>query len=276
MWLLNQFLNRTCDLLMLPFAGESPWPALIAASLLTAAVLVLLFGATSRPRAILRARNRFLARTLELLLFQHDLRVSLTACGRIFAANVVYLAQLLPPMAVGLFPLVLIFVQLANWFDWRPLRVGEVSVLTVQLDPSISVVGTPVELRLPDGVRLDSPPVRSPANNEVSWRIVATRPGAGTVDVRLDNFAPEGKTLVVGSRLARVSPRRESAGFVRQLLSPSEAPLATSSPIRRIEVSYPRRQLAVGLTEVPWILAAIVLMMVFSLILAPLFGVRIA
>src|SRR5690349_15843643 len=104
MWLVNRPLNFLFDLIMRPFAGESPWPGLIAASLLTAAVLVGLFCVTSNQRAILRARNKFLARTLELLLFQHDLRVSLSSCGRILKANFVYLFQFLLPMAVGLIP----------------------------------------------------------------------------------------------------------------------------------------------------------------------------
>jgi hypothetical protein len=276
MWHLNQILNRLFDLLMQPFAGESPWPGLVAVSLLTAVVLVLLFRATSNPDAILRARNRLLARTLELLLFQHDMRVSLTACGRILAANTAYLGRLVPPIAVGLVPLVLIFVQLEAWFDRRPLHVGDATVLTVELDPAFPVVGTPVELQLPAIVRMDSPPVRSPAKNEVAWRLVATRPGDGSAEIRLDDAPPESKTLVVGPNMSRVSPRRPSAGFVLELLAPSERPLSKSSPIRRIEAYYPRRETTLGLTQVHWLFAAFLLMMLFSLILAPLFGVRIA
>lgn len=275
MWLVNQPLNFLFDLAMRPFAGESPWPGLIVASLLTAAVLVGLFCVTSNQRAILRSRNKFLARTLELLLFQHDLRVSLTACGRILKANFVYLFQFLLPMAVGLIPLVLIFVQMEAWFDRRPLNVGEQAVLTVQLDASHPVVGTPVELMLPDSARIDSPVVRTPTKNEVAWRFVATKPGSEGIDVKVSGHS-ERKSLDVSTHMIRVSPRRESSGVVNALFAPSESPLAKSSPIRRMEISYPPREVAIGLTEIPWIVAAVVLMMVFSLILGAIFGVRIA
>jgi hypothetical protein len=275
MWLVNQPLNFLFDLAMLPFAGESPWPGLIAASLLTAAVLVGLFCVTSNQRAILRSRNQFLARTLELLLFQHDLRVSLTACGRILKANFVYLFQFLLPMIVGLIPLVLIFVQMEAWFDRRPLAVGEAAVLTIQLDAAHPVIGTPVELTLPDTARIDSPVVRTPTKNEAAWRFVATKLGSEGVVVNVNGHA-ERKSLIVGSQVVRVSPRRESSGVADELFAPSESPLAKSSPVRRMEISYPHREVAIGLTEIPWIVAAVVLMMAFSLILGSLFGVRIA
>ncbi len=72
----------------------------------------------------------------------------------------------------------------------------------------------------------------------------------------------------------RVSCRRES-GIWRQFLSPSETPLAASGPIRRMEIGYPPRSFEIGLREVHWFLAAVVLMMAFSLLLGYAFGVRI-
>lgn len=275
MSLLNRLLNAAVDLMLRPFGGESAWPALIVASLMTAVVLVGLFRITSNQEAILRTRNKFLARTLELLLFQHDLRVSLSACGRILAANGAYLWQFMKPMAVGLIPLVLIFVQLECWFDRRPLKVGEPAVLTVELDPSHPVMTTPAEVTLAETARLDSPPVRSPARNEIAWRIVAAESGDGWAELKVADVA-ERKSLIVGDRLTRLSPRREQAGFVRELFSPSEPPLATNSPVRRMEISYPHRDIELGLTKIPWIVSAVLLMMAFSLIIGQIFGVRIA
>jgi hypothetical protein len=275
MGLINRLLNGIADLVMQPFAGTSAWPALIVASLLTGTVLVALFSVTSNQDAIRRTRNRFLARTLELLLFQHDLRVSLSACGRILAANGAYLWQFLKPMAVGLIPLVLIFVQMECWFERRPLKVGEQAVLTVELDPSHPVMNTPAELSLSETARVDSPAIRSPARNEIAWRIVAAEPGAGWADLKVADVT-ERKTLVTGDQLARVSPRRERSGLINELFSPSEPSLAASAPVRRMEISYPHREIDVGLTEIHWAISAVVLMMIFSLIIGQMFGVRIA
>jgi len=275
MWVVNRALNGLADAVLRPFSGVSAWPALVVASLVTAVVLVALFRVSSDQEAIRRTRNRFLARTLELLLFQHDLRVSLTACGRILAANGAYLWQFLKPMAIGLVPLVLIFVQLENWFEWRPLKVGEPAVLTVELDPSHPVMTTPAELSFSAAARADSPPIRTPSRNEIAWRIVAAESGEGWVDLKVGDVT-ERKSLVVSDRLARVSPRRERSGIVRELFSPSEPPLATNAAVKRMEISYPHREIDLGLTEIPWIVSAVVLMMAFSLIIGQIFGVRIA
>lgn len=276
MMLINFAMNALFDLMMAPFRVTSPWPGLIAASLLTALVLVGLFRLTSSQTGILRARNRFLARTLELLLFQHDMRVSLTACGRILAANFIYLGHFLDPMLIGLIPLVLIFVQMDAWFARRPLRVNEPTVLTAKFR---SELPESVQLFLPESIRQDSAPVRSPKTREIAWRLVPTANGNHTIEVNthyLDR-TDHRKSLTAGWNLARVSPvRRTSRHGINQLFTPSEQPLDSLSSLERIEVSYPRRELAIGLTHVDWILTAVVLMMLFSLILGAVFGVRIA
>ena len=274
MWRLNLVINGLFDLLMRPFMVQSAWPGLIAASLVASIVLVILFGFTSNPNAIRRTRNRLLARTLELLMFQHDLRASFTACGRILTANAAYLFQFLRPMAVGLIPLLLIFVQMESWFDRRPLRIGEHAVLSVEIDQSESVLNQTLELQLAEMLKIDSPPVRIPARNELAWRIAAKGPGNGWVDVTSGGIK-ERKSLSAGDQLVRLSQTRESHGMLQQLFSPSEPPLNASSPIRRMLVSYPRRELLIGQTAIPWLVAALGLIMIMSLILGRLFGIRV-
>ena len=272
---LNLVINGLFDLLMRPFMVQSAWTCLIAASLVASIVLVILFGFTSNPNAIRRTRNRLLARTLELLMFQHDLRASFTACGRILTANAAYLLQFLRPMAVGLIPLLLIFVQMESWFDRRPLRIGEQAVLSVELDQSKSVLDQTIDLQLPEILKIDSPPVRIPSKNEFAWRIAATGLGDGWIDV-ITGGINERKSLSTGEQLVRLSKTRETKGMLQQLFSPSEPPLDNGGPIRRMQVSYPRRELLIGQTEIPWFVAAFGLIMIMSLILGRLFGIRIA
>jgi len=271
---LNILINGMFDLLMRPFMGQSAWPGLLFASFLTAIVLVVLFHFSSNPNEIRRTRNRVLARTLELLMFQHDLRASFTACGRILLANGAYLIQFLRPMVVGLIPLILLFAQMESWFDRRPLRVGEQAVLTVGLDPSQSVLSHSAELHFADNLKVDSLPVRVPSKNELGWRIAATGSGEGWIDITCGD-AKERKSLSSVGHLTRLSQSRGVPGVLSQLLSPSEPPLDAAGPFRTIHVSYPRREMFIGQTEIPWMVAAFVLMMIFSLILGRLFGIRV-
>ena len=273
--ILNRLMTALFDGLMRPWMGQSPWPAMVVSSLLTAIVLVLLFRISSNPEAIRQSRNRLLARTLELLIFQHDLRISLTACGRILWANAAYLYQFLRPMAVGALPLLLIFAQLESWFQSRPLHVGERTVLTVDLDTSHPVLQTAAELTLSEGFQLDSPVVRIPSTNQMAWRIVTSQAGSGWGDVKIGDVI-ERKTIESGEDLIRLSTRRQTEGHWKGLLSPSETSIAVMSPIRKMEVTYPSREISLGETEVSWILATIGLMMILSLLLGRISGVRLA
>src|SRR5688572_24785399 len=98
MWL-NSLCNFLAGLVMAPFQVRDPWPALAATAFLTTIVLLLTFKACSNAERVRRTKGRLISRTLELLLFQHDPVVSLTACGRILAANFSYLGSFLLPIA---------------------------------------------------------------------------------------------------------------------------------------------------------------------------------
>ena len=275
MWLLNQPLNVLTDVLLTLWGHLSPWVALSVASLLAGGVLVLLFHFSSDQQALLRARNRFIARLLELLLFQHDIRVNLSACGRILWSNLGYLGSMLRPMLVATIPLVLIFIQLACWFEWRPLRVGEAVVLEVELNKSHPVAQTAVEVSLPDTAKLESPAVRTLATNEMAWRLRGTGPGTNPISVRVGD-ATELKQLAVGTNLSRISPLRIPTGLWGEVLNPGEPPLKSTSPVTRMELTYPQRQLLFGTYEIHWSIAAVILMMIFGLLVGRLFGVKVA
>lgn len=266
--------NSLADFVMGPWKSLSPWYGLTAASLLTAGVMVFVFHRTSNQSGVRRTRNRLLARTLELLLFRHSLSVSLTACGRILVEDARYLATLMRPMLFGAIPILVIFIQLSAWLEWRPLQVGESAVMEVELDSAHPVLSSTIALSLPDEVRLDSEGVRIPAENSVSWRLTGVQSGSGEIQIRVGDLN-EGKSVVVGEDFVRVSPQRLKAGFWNQLLSPSESSLP-DGPIVRVDLRYPPRTLAVGLRDVHWTIAAIILMMAFGLVLGWVFGVRLA
>lgn len=271
---INFLLNSLFELL-LPSQAASPWPLLLWASAITASVLVFLFAITSNQTAIRDSRNRFLARSMELLMFQHDLRVSLTACGRILAANGRYLSQFLLPMTVATVPLLVILIQVECWLAFRPLKVGEQAVLTVKMAPEHSVIQEPVQLRLAETLQLDSQPVRTPSTNEVAWRIRATADGPAWIDVIAAGFV-ERKSVVAGPQTARISTRRESGSFLNQVRWPSEPPLKQHSPILQIHLNYPHRQILWNTTEVSWMAAMVGLTIVMSLVFGQLFGIRVA
>lgn len=275
MGLVNRLLSSLFDLLLGPWASESPWPALIVSSLAAAALLVLIFHLTSNPAGMRRARNRFVARVLELLLYRHDLRVSLSACGRILAANAGYLKQFAVPMLAGAIPFVLLLAHMAAWFEWRPLKVGESATLTVRTGKGGPLDDSQIAVTLPAGFRIETDGVRVASRNEVSWRLRADQPATGAVVIQFGQQT-ESKSLTAATSLTRISPMRSNGGFWEQLLHPSEAPLPEGQPIARIDIGYPVRKLFLRNTEIHWLVAALVLMTAFGLAIGRLAGVTVA
>ncbi|MDB5390324.1 MAG: hypothetical protein JWM11_5970 [Planctomycetaceae bacterium] len=275
MSIVNHILTSLTDLLLSPWTFQSPWPALIFASLAVSGILLGLFRLSSNQTAMRRARDRLIARVLELLLFRHDLRVSLTACWRIALANGSYLSTFVIPMLVSILPLWCMFAQLSAWFEYRPLRVSESAVVEIELDPAYAVLQSSTRITTSDSLSLVNPGVRIPLRNELCLSVRAHEIGVGWIEIEVGGLV-ERRSILVEERLARVAPKCQRPGWWREFLHPTETVLSRDSPVVRFDVRYPTRQLWLGDREMHWTIVAFVLIMVFSLGLGKLFGIRIA
>lgn len=267
---LNRISNEIGDVLI--GSWSSATMALVVSASVLAAVIVGLFRAAGRPQRIRHARNRLLARTLELLLFGHDGRSLLTATGRILTANTVYLWQFAWPLLVSAIPITLLLIQGAAWFAHRPYRVGEPIIIEVILASGRSALDTPVRLSTTDCLALTAGPVRIPDQAELSYRLVGTKPGDGWVDLNVDGHTIR-KQIVVGDQLRRISNERRPARDWKSLLHPGEESLPAGSPVVRVTSAYPPRTWNWGLSEYDAGLVGLLLTMVLSLIIARVFRV---
>lgn len=262
---LNLVSGAIVDALLAPFG--SLWPALTAAALVTAVAMLLIIRCTSSPERIRRAKNRFVARVLELVLFRDDAWVSLTAGGRILAANFGYLRTLLAPLAISTVPCLLLLSQLGCWFANRPLRVGEAALVEVTLRDSFPVMERAIDLALPAGLESETLPLRVPSLPAVDFRVRARQVGADSIEVEVEGEAPVRKQIAVGDRFQKVSQIRTARGGWDRFLNPAEQPIDSSSSIAQVLVAHPRRQLLLGSREVDWLLSFVVLTIVFGLLL---------
>lgn len=274
MTVLNAILNRTFDLLLGPFQAEGPWPAMVLVSLVTTMLILLIFKLTSNAKTTQRRKNRALARLLEFVLFKDDVVVSLGAFGRSMVANMAYLGTLTLPLLASLIPMVLIVIQVSCWFSARPLRQGETTILTARLQDSVPVMGQTLTLTPSSSIVVDSEPVRTPSQNEVSWRLRVTSAyakDAKWVDLNVNGAAIR-KSIVAGlPTVSRLSPARPPAGFWAELTNPGEAPLPPDGPVTELTVRYPPAGLTLGGRSYHWLLVFCVLTLVFGgLLLKPL------
>jgi hypothetical protein len=269
----NSVMGFLMDWLLWPFAQA--WPALVAAALATSVIMLLIMRWTGSPAAVRRAKDRLVARVLELVLFRHDAFVSFTAGGRVFAANLAYLRTLLRPLAFSILPCLLILSQLSCWFAWRPLRMGEAAVVTVTLLDGFPLLERPVGLSPGEVVRIETEGVRVPALSEIDWRIRAVRNGTDSVEVAIADEPAVRKQIIVGTAVAKVSQCRTRGGLWDQFLHPAEPPIDKASSIARVHLHYPVRQLWLGNREVDWLVAFVILTMVFGIVLKRPLGVEI-
>ena len=270
----NTIIGKPFDLMLGPLADRDPWIGMILVSFVASLILLAIFKYTSSQNRIRRRKNVMIARVLELLLFRNDIIVSMTALGRAVAANFFYLAWVLLPMLASMVPLALILTQTADWFDGRPLESGESVVVTARFLPSHKVMNQTISLETSDGFTVDSDPVRIPSLNEVSWRVRTSDGAVGSLGVSA-NGETFGKRVVAGLRMARTTRVRPSSGFWDQLAYPGEKVLPGGCPLASIEVQYPPSRLAVGDKDVHWLIAFLVLTMLFAFGLMKPFGVTI-
>ena len=260
----NAVLNTLCDLLLLPFRGENGWPGMLTVSCISAALFVLVFRIFSDQRALKYNKGRMLARALELLLFRHDIIVSLTAFPRLAVANASYFKELLKPVAIGLIPSILLLIQLACWYEHRPFVVGEPVLVTAEFADGFSIMDRKINLVASDGLDDRTDGLRVPTLNQINWRLRAQATGPAWVEVG-DQDVPVRKEIVVDTRMQKLSDSRVQVGLWNEVLHPCEPPIPSASPLQRIDVHYPRRQLFVAGMDVPWPIVFVVLTMVFGL-----------
>jgi len=261
--------NTVMDLIMGVLSHLGAELALTLYSVLAGIVILLLFKFSSNPARIAAARDRALARVLELWLFREDAVGGLHSVGRAMLGSLGYLASMTPPALVSIVPMLIMLIQANAWFGYRPLREHESVLVTLRTVRS----GVVQELQLiaDDSATLEAT-VRAPAINEIAWRLRVASADAGEHKLVItDGEINETKTLNVGKGLARISALR-TGSFAEHLFYPDE-PLLTE-PLERIEVAYqPAVYNFFGL-EMPWIIFLLIVSLATGLALKKPFGVE--
>ena len=129
-------------------------------------------------------------------------------------------------------------------------------------------------MQLPPEIAITAPPVHVPADNEVVWRLVASKDGTYDINVASagGSFA---KKVVVDDGISRISLSRMRAPYWERLFSSSEPALPDGSPIQAIAVTYPSREIEFAWTEWNWIVLFFVLSLVAGFVFKEVLGIEI-
>ncbi len=254
------------------YAVLSPLPVWLGLTILSAAaglVMLMIFRYASNQTAISRAKDDIKANLLALRLYKDELAVVFQAQYRVAWAILRLQGLLLRPIAILLIPILLCMAQLGIRYQWRPLRPGEVTVITMKLHEDVDEFGE-IVLAPNAGLTIEAGPV--PGGGEVVWRVRGGEPGRHTLQFRVRGAVVE-KELVVGDGSQRVSAKRPGASWTTQLLHPAEAPLPPDSPARSVEIDLAGSHSRIS-GQNYWVLTFCVVSLVVAFIFRPFFGVR--
>jgi hypothetical protein len=273
---LNAVLGRVIDWLQAPLAGLPAMVGVILWSIPVSVFALWVFGKTSNQEKIAAVKNKIAASLFEIRLFNDNLRAIAKAQWDIMGHVLRYQGLALVPMIFILPPLVLLMVQLHQYYGFRGFAPGESGLLRVEL----GATGGPrpdLEIHVPEGLHLETPAVWVPTLGELNWELAADEPGSYELGFTLEGVTTT-KTVNVTDRIVRLSPERPPTGFIDQLEWPSEAPLPAGGAIRRITVDYPEATLEfLGWSwewSFAWMVVFFVLTMIFAFALRKPMGVE--
>jgi hypothetical protein len=226
--------------LLAPIGLLPGWLSATLVAAVTGVLLLVVFKYTSAQNAIKRVRDDINANLLSLKLFKDSAGVTVRAQGRLLLGAGRLLVLALVPTALMALPVTLVLGQLSLWYQQRPLRVGEETVVTLALNGDAGTPWPEVSLRPTDAVETTVGPVRVKSRREVCWNIKVRESGYHRLSFRVGDRTVD-KELAAGDGFMRVSARRPAWVGSEVLEYPGEEPFAPDSPVRSIDVKYPER-----------------------------------
>ncbi len=237
---LNAVANAAGSVLLAPIAVLPGWLSATLVAAVTGVLLLVAFKYTSNQRAIKRVRDDIKANLLALKLFKDSPAVTLRAQGRVFWGALRLMIFAIVPMLIMAIPVCLILGQLALWYQARPLREGEETLVELRLNGEPTTALPVVELASDAAFETTIGPVRVPTERAVYWSLKAKQAGRHTLQFRVAEASFE-KEFVVGDGFARTSLMRPAWDWSAMLLHPWETPFRPESPVQSIAIQYPSR-----------------------------------
>ena len=269
MTILNDLLRPIFDWLQYPLQGLPPFVGILIWSIPVSVFALWVFGKTSNQDRIAEVKRRIYGGLFEIRLFNDDLRAIMRAQMEIFGHVLHYQALALKPMIFILPPLVLVMVQLHQFYGFRGLQPGEEVLLTVQLEEEAVAPGHRPEISLetPTGLHTEMAAVWVPSLAQISWLIGVDDPGDYELLIGIDGDVVT-KTLRATDLIERLSPERPPRTFIDQLEWPSENPLDRNGPVRSITLDYPDGTIGFLGWDFEWRWAWMVLFFVLTMVIA--------
>ncbi len=237
---------------------------LVVVSALCGMLTLWIFRRTTDLTAVRQTIKRVHAHLIEFRLFYDDPRLIWRAQKAVVRENLRFMLLMARPILIMTVPMLWLLIQFDSAFAFEPLPVGEPSVVTMQVNGELKADDAATALQAPAGILVETPPVRSLVDRQISWRIRPIRPVEGRLQFGFRGTVID-KGIAAGTRPIFLVRKRERAAF-EYLLHPQERRLPAGE-IDWIEVDYPRSDVVIAGIALPW-MVWFVLLSLLGMILA--------
>jgi uncharacterized membrane protein (DUF106 family) len=267
-----KIVNAFFGYLFYPFYNLDPAWGMIWISLVTGIAMLIIFRFTSNQQGIKKAKAKVSAYILEMRLYSHDLTKMLAAMGKTFLSNFIYLRYMIFPIIFIIVPVLIVLIQTSFRYENRPLQTGAQVIVKAVLKSPFPVLETPVNLRVPADVTIETPALRIPALSEIDWRISVQKEGIYELSFEVNDRQYK-KNLHADNKLTALSRTRAGSSFNTYFLNHSEHRLPDDSPFISLNIIYPARTFEIMGMEMHWIVWFLIFSIVFSFAFKDLFKV---
>ncbi len=275
---MNAILTSLFSAVMAPLKGLDPAWSMVILSLVTGVAMLVAFRYVSNQRGIKRSKARVISELLAIRLFKDDPWMTIKCLGAALKSNLFYLRYMLTPLVVLLVPVVLLLIQMEQWYGSEPLTPGQTTRVALALDKKDDVAALDAVKLLPatdDSYAVESPAMRIPALGEVNWRIRAKNPGDTVLRFEVGGKPVEKRLAIAApdqTDLSLVSTTRVGSGFFDAVLHPAESTIGGT--VASVSVDHHARPFSIFGIEMAWWLAFFILSLVFAFALKGPLGIQ--
>ncbi len=276
MWTINLIVGKIVEILILPFKSLHPLISMAWLSLITGIFMLIIYKFTSNQVGIRRVKDKIKAHLMEIRYYKDDLKIILRAQGKILRYNLTYVKYSLVPFAVMVIPIIMLLAQMNLWYGYTPLKEGDSVLIAAKLSDKMGDPMPDISLDLPQGLELESPPMKISFEREIDWRIKVKKNGSYTLRFKSSQEEIEKEFIASEEdRLIRISPKRFDPNILEEFLYPGEKPLPKDSAIESIEIKYELGSIPLFGWNIHWIIYYFVFSVAFGFALKGLFKVDI-
>lgn len=246
-------------------------------ALLSTFFALLVYKYFSNQSGIKRSKEKLKAYFVEQWLYIDDPVLILRAQARIIMEGARYLSYTLVPLAIMVFPMMLVLVNMEYRYHYRAFRKGE--KILVKLKAENEICTDSIRFELPLGLKLDGGPLGATITEKgkektmIWFRILVEEEGEYEACIFFKDKRLKLPIIANPEQVVRLNPVELKNSFNR-FFHPGLSKIGRDIPLEEIRISYPEFNPIFFRWKIWWLWQFIIFMFVFGFLLKRLIKVE--